>query len=220
MQLHNNRSGRSSVRLGLESLESRTLPSASLPGLALDVGHTAGHQAAASPVAIQYVTNHAAVWAPYAYHWSVVTTAFFTGSNPTTGNHKSTGSVDFALVRDGFGSVQVNGSAAVIPAFLVSTTSSASPRVPDTYNHVPFSVRLTLRNLPSGQSTTLTFTGTLNGTLTWKWANLTATFNGPLTRQVYLGGHSYTLTLPGGPIYLPAPGMAPARIGITIRATH
>jgi hypothetical protein len=207
MHAHINRAGVRAARLGLESLEGRIVLSTTVPAPAPVVGHTA-----TTELPVLHLTSVPTVQATYAhfgYHWGTGKAGtVILGTNSTTGNGKSTGSVDFALVRDGSEAARVGGPAVYVPIGFVMTTSSASPSHPDQF-HTGFSLTLQLRDAASGAIGTLTFSGTINGTMTWSGANLTATFSSPTTQKLTLGKHVYTVTLPHtirptGPLNAPA----------------
>jgi hypothetical protein len=215
--------GRSPVRLGLESLESRTLLSTGLPLPTLEAARAALHRSGPAPIQIHYTTPaaHAAHTVPhttassasYAYHWSVGPSAVVVGSN---GTGPSTGSVDFALVRRGTNAARLGGPAGTLPFGFLVTTSSASASQPDHFN-VSFTLRLMLRDAASGKTGTLTFKGTISGTLNWNVANLKATFLSPTTQKITLGNHVYTVSLPAklipnGPNDVPTPKFAHVQI--------
>ncbi len=199
MQPNNRRAGRF-ARLNLESLEGRALPSATLPAPALG-------PALVRTAAVQQTAN-------YTYSWVIGPSAVLTGTNSSTGNGRSTGSVMIARYR-GATRTDKLGSTTAVPVALVTSSSSALPSKPDHYN-TPFTVSLKLKDNVSGASTTVTFSGTLNGALAWNHSALTMTFKTPLTRQVKLGSHTYTVTLKAGALHVPAPGASPALLGATI----
>jgi hypothetical protein len=127
--------------------------------------------------------------ANYSYHWSITPGAAVNG--PTT-----TGGANFALVADGTNSSTVGDlNPSVIPAAWVTTTSSAPASNPDVFTNVPFSLKLHLTDTDLSRSGDLTFTGLLNGTLTFNTSQLTAVFPDPLTRQLTLGSHLYSVTI-------------------------
>ncbi len=190
MFLNNARAVRRATRLGVETLEGRTLLSAS--GLV--------SQAVSSTVV-------------YATHWSVTPGAVLTGSNAATGNHKSTGSVDVALFRDASLAGKLGAAPATIHVGLVTTTSSATDSRPDIY-HTSFTLTLRLKDAASGVIDTLSFKGTIDGTLTASHSMLTINFKTPV-QKVTLGHHVYTITLPQG-IHPPAPGTTHATLDVKI----
>ena len=128
--------------------------------------------------------------ANYSYHWSITPGAAVTGPN-------TTGGANFALVADGTNSSTVGdlNTPGVIPAAWVTTTSSAPATNPDVFTNVPFSLKLHLTDTDLSKSGDLTFTGMLNGTLTFNTSHLTAVFPDPLTQQLTLGSHLYSVTI-------------------------
>jgi hypothetical protein len=205
-----NRAGRFSARLGLESLEGRMLLSATLPAA------PSGGTAVAHP-ADAFAVNHLATtsaqaqatYAHFSYDWHVGPSAVLVGTNSTTLNGKSTGSVDFALVRRGNDALKMGGQRGALPIGFVMTTSSADPSHPDHF-HVSFTVTLKLHDDASGKTGVLTFHGTVDGTLDWMASHLTITFQSPLTQSLTLGHNVYKVTLPStikptGPNDVPTP---------------
>jgi hypothetical protein len=214
--LTNNASrSRQTARLGLESLEGRiALSTTPLAPLA-----TTGHVATASTTQMQIThqttttttttTQQAVTYAHFGYGWGLGKEgAVILGTNTTTGNHKSTGSVDLALVRGGLDAARVGGAPVSVPVGFALTTSSASAAAPDHFNST-FTVTLKLKDA-SGASAVLTFHGRITGTLTWGASHLTATFLSPTTQTVTLGHHKYVVTMPAkftptGPQDMPVP---------------
>src|SRR5262249_6200163 len=173
MYAHNTRGGRA-ARLGLESLEGRIVLSATVPAPAPLVGQAVTAASEMRIVPLSTTTQAHAAYATFGYHWGVNPATVVLGTNPTTANHTSTGSVDFALMRDGHKAARVGGPASWVPIGFVMTTSSASAAHPDRF-HTSFSVTLRLRDASSGATGQLTFRGTIDGTLTWNASHLTAT---------------------------------------------
>jgi hypothetical protein len=97
MRTNTSRASQLTARLGLESLEGRTLLSATLPTPAPTVGHVAS----TTTLQVHHQAATQARMVGFSYQWCVGPSAVIVGTNPTTGNGKSTGSVDFALVRGG-----------------------------------------------------------------------------------------------------------------------
>ena len=196
MHTHNNRAGRFSARLGLESLEGRTLLSATLPTPVAAVA-----QQATSSFEVHHLeaSHHSVAPQPHApvsfsYNWHVGPSAVITGTNSTTGNGLSTGSVDFALVRRGADTARLGGMPTAVPLGFVVTTSSASDDHPDRFN-TSIVLKLELRDAHSGRTETVTFKGTITGTLSWTHSSLSVTFENP-SQRFSLGDHVYTVTLP------------------------
>jgi len=90
-----------------------------------------------------------------------------------------------------------------IVATNLRTFSTAPTDKPDTFTNAKYSLSLTLIDTASGKSGTLTFTGHLDGTVTYQSSNLTNTFTGQMTQALVLGDHQYTVTMgafsPPGP---------------------
>jgi hypothetical protein len=83
------------------------------------------------------------------------------------------------------------------------TYSTATSADPDRFTAKGYTLHLFLLDQDSGRSTTLTFTGQFDGTLTASSANIQNTFLGQTTQAALLGNHLYTATLnhysPPGP---------------------
>jgi hypothetical protein len=207
MRAHNISLGRSVARLGLESLESRTLLSATLLPAATPTSASALVQQS-SGIQIQSlaITNTA----NYSYSWSVGPSAVLTGTN-------STGSVAIALSPAGSSSAPVGGVAAAISLARLSTSSSASDAHPDVYN-TTFTLSLKIKDSSSGATGTLAFKATLHGTLSYDRSSLLVTFQNPM-QKLTLGGHVYTVTLPSSAINLAFPGNTPVKISASVQVS-
>jgi hypothetical protein len=72
---------------------------------------------------------------------------------------------------------------------------------PDHFTNKNYSLIVDLTDSASNKSGMLTFTGSLNGTLSLTSANIKNTFIGPLTQHLDLGGNLYTVTI--GPYAAP-----------------
>jgi hypothetical protein len=155
------------------------------------------------------VAQNQAASARFSYHLGISPGAVLIGTN------SSTGCVMVALYRGRPMSAKLGGSAVAVPVAMVTSSSSAMPNRPDHY-HTKFTISMQLRDGASGVSGTLTFKGTLDGTLTWEKSALHLTIHGPLTRQIRLGNHIYTVTLKTGSLHVPAPGATPALIGAVV----
>jgi hypothetical protein len=83
----------------------------------------------------------------------------------------------------------------------ITTFSSASVNAPDHFTNKNYSLIVDLTDSASNKSGMLTFTGSLNGTLSLTSANIKNTFIGPLTQHLDLGGNLYTVTI--GPYAAP-----------------
>ncbi len=107
-----------------------------------------------------------------------------------------TGGITLTNHQGGTGS----GNSDVV-ATQITTFSSASVNTPDHFTNTNYSLILDLSDSASHKSGMLTFTGSLNGTLSLSSANIKNTFIGPLTQHLDLGGNLYTVTI--GPYAAP-----------------
>jgi hypothetical protein len=131
----------------------------------------------------------------YSYHWSVA---------PGSVIPSGTGSALFALAPDGTASSEVGAATPTTVAGATVTTSSSATTTPDHFS-TTYGLTLQLTDTASSESGTLTFSGTLSGTLTATSSALVASFNSPLTQQLTLGGHLYSVTIDPSLLNLPAP---------------
>jgi hypothetical protein len=192
MRLHTPQRSRSTVRLGLECLEGRDLPSTTVSAAPHAPAPAAHVQSQAQPALVNYT-----------FTWTVGPGPVLTGTNSSTRNGRSTGSVVFPLYAPAGGSATLGGAATSFPIGLFLPSSSAGLTRPDIYQSA-FTLQGRLTDSASRASATLTFHGTLSGTLNWENSTLTVTFSSA-TQKVMLAGRLYTVTLPRG-IRLPAPG--------------
>jgi hypothetical protein len=224
MHSHTDRASRPRTRLGLESLEGRTLLSAAPPVPAHPLlpqdSHPAvirdGHTPASAPSPGAAAGQAGANLVAFSSHWSVSPGPVLTGTNHVTGRGRSTGCVAVALARAGADASRLGGAQTAISAPVLTTSSSAPDSSPDLY-HESFGLRLMLKDEASGATGQLTFDATLNGTITATRSALTATIQGPLTRQLTLGGHVYTVTFKSGAVLLPPPGNGPVALGVVVQ---
>ena len=90
-----------------------------------------------------------------------------------------------------------------IVATNLKSFSTATNANPDIFTAKPYSVTLTLTDLASSTSGTLTFTGTLSGKLTGSSSNITNQYTGLTTQQLLRGDTLFTVTIgaytPPGP---------------------
>ena len=97
--------------------------------------------------------------------------------------------------------------------------STASSTAPDVFNHANFSFGLSLKDLASSATGTVTFSGFFSGTLTANSANIKANFTSPTTETLSLGGNTYTVTLgtysPPGPPGAVNAGSLNATVAVT-----
>ena len=114
----------------------------------------------------------------WSYHWSI---------SPAPVLASGTGTVSQALGQPGKGATRILAAA-------VTTSSDASAKNPDRYNKT-FSLTLHLMDRATHQSGSLTFSGTILGTLTANSAHLTETFRTPI-EYLRLGRHIYEVQLP------------------------
>jgi hypothetical protein len=147
----------------------------------------------------------------YSYHWSIA---------PSSVIPSGTGSALFALAGDGTASSEVGSATPTkVPGATVTTTSSATT-TPDTFS-TTYGLTLQLTDSASGQSGNLTFSGTLSGTLTATSSALVASFSSPLTQQLDLGGHLYSVTIDPSLLNLPAPmAGTPAAINALVSVSN
>jgi PEP-CTERM motif len=144
----------------------------------------------------------------WGYHWSISpNNGIIQGTNPSTLNGASTGSVAIAVAQNGTDPLTLQTSS-TIPAATVTTTSSTTSASPDSYKS-SYNLTLTLTD-PSQASGTVTFAGLISGSLTATSSSLTNTFQNtatnPLTQSITLGGHVYQVTIDPTVANLPIPG--------------
>jgi hypothetical protein len=230
----NHRAGRPNTRIGIESLESRTLPSTTLPPTGHVVNNLAFHQTIPSPMFIHYGENgqdqhgasgnsSAPLAAPqstgvanYSSQWGLSPAAVVTGTSHLTGSGRSTGSVAIALARGSNASAALGRAANRTTIGYITTSSSATAGSPDSYR-TPITFSLALKDNDTGASTVVTFNALVTGTVSTRESSLNLVFQGGTTRQVRLGGHVYSVTLNSEMIHAPAPGSTPAAINASIQ---
>jgi hypothetical protein len=107
-----------------------------------------------------------------------------------------------------------------IVATNLRTFSTAPETNPDHFTAKPYTLNLFLFDIASGKSTTLPFTGQIDGTLTALSANLANTFTGQTTYTVQLGNHLYRVTIvaytPPSPTGAQNAGSISAHAAITV----
>lgn len=90
-----------------------------------------------------------------------------------------------------------------IVATNLRTYSTATNANPDLFTARPYNLTLTITDLDSGLTGSMTFTGVIDGRLTAASANLRNTFTGLTTQTLTLGDHTYVATMgqytPPGP---------------------
>lgn len=129
----------------------------------------------------------------FSYHWSVTPSAVIPSG---------TGNVTLALAADGKVSAELGITTASIPGVTL-TTSSVATDPPDVFNK---DFNLTLDITEGSETKSVTFKGTLSGTLTATTSTLISTLHDPITQEVSLGDHTYTVTLNPMLANLPPPG--------------
>jgi hypothetical protein len=106
-----------------------------------------------------------------------------------TGDQGNLGAVSFATTNPG----TATGHAVVTATQLAVVTSAPSDN-PDTFSGQTYSLTMHLTDDPSGKSGTLTFTGTLTGSLSVQNVNIRTSFS-PATKTLVLGNDTYTVSL-------------------------
>src|SRR6266851_354558 len=90
---------------------------------------------------------------------------------------------------------QADGTSDIV-ATNIRAFSSAPRNLPDTFTSKPYTLSLFLKDNASGQSTTLTFKGVFNGTISATSANVTTTYNpATVSQTVKLGANTYNVRL-------------------------
>jgi hypothetical protein len=131
----------------------------------------------------------------FGYSWTVLPGPVFVGG---------TGSVALTPAANGTSSAELGSTAGASIAGADISTSSSAVDTPDVYA-ATFGLKLTLTDTLSGGSGDVTFGGSLAGSLTFDSSSLKATFDGDLVKTLTLGGHVYSVSLPGE-VTAPAPG--------------
>jgi hypothetical protein len=140
----------------------------------------------------------------YGFNWSISPSAAITGPGNT-----SSGIVQFVLLNDPndvITSTVGDPNKTTIPGGKITTNSSAATD----FSHpqpVPYSLTLQLTDKSNPKLTgQLTFAGTITGTLTPDSSSLQSTFSSPVTQQMTLGTHVFSVTIDPTQLDLPAPG--------------
>jgi len=132
-----------------------------------------------------------ASFVPWTYNW---------GRNPIAVQADSPGTGGLSLTDEG--TLHAVGSSDVV-ATNIRSFSSATRTAPDHFTAKPYTLSLFLKDDTSGQSTTISFSGTFSGALSSNSANITNAFTGSITKTVVLGAHTYTVNMgnfaPPGP---------------------
>jgi hypothetical protein len=151
-----------------------------------------GHFFSAVLATVAFAVGHAkADFVAWTYNW---------GRSPVAVQADGTGTGGLSLTDEG--TLHAVGSSDIV-ATNIRSFSSALRTAPDTFTNKAYTLSLFLKDDASGKSTTLTFGGVFNGTLSAVSANITTTFKGLVSQTVKLGDHTYTVTLnayaPPGP---------------------
>jgi PEP-CTERM motif len=77
----------------------------------------------------------------------------------------------------------------------LSTFSSAAFETPDTFSAKPYSLTLTITDLESGQTGSLTFSGVFNGILSRAYAQIATEFTSLTEQSLKLGKNTYSVVL-------------------------
>jgi hypothetical protein len=105
-----------------------------------------------------------------------------------------------------------------IVATNLTVLSGASPDHPERVKNQSYSLTLFLLDEQSGKSTSLTFTGILDGTISSRTANLSNTFTGLIEQQVVLGQNVYTVRLTTYVAPPPPKAVNQGAIGVQVEA--
>jgi len=147
--------------------------------------------AASLAAALSWASPARASFVPWTYNW---------GRSPIAVQADAPGTGGISMTDES--TLQASGSSDIVATNL-RTFSSATRTSPDKFTNKTYSLNLFLKDNDSGQSTTLSFSGKFNGTLTSFNSNITNTFTGDTSKTVHLGDHDYTVTLgsyaPPGP---------------------
>ena len=128
---------------------------------------------------------------PWAYNWS---------RSPSDIQADSPGTGHISLSDESIHSAIGDSD---IVATNLKTFSTATAANPDIFTAKSYATTLTLTDLTSGTTGSLTFTGLLNGQLTASSSNIGNTYTGLTTQQLILGNTVFTATIgsytPPGP---------------------
>jgi hypothetical protein len=142
---------------------------------------------------------------PWSYQWNAA--PIVVNADPPGPHSASTGGINLipsAITVNGGGPGVALGNSSIVAVNL--TTFSFSPSstgAPDRFNNTPYNLSVTLTDVNSQASKTLSFSAVFNGTLSDSSANILTTFTSPTTRSAMIGGNLYTVALnsytPPGP---------------------
>jgi len=210
------------ARLSLEILEGRALPSTTVMPNA-PVLPTATVQSTAPTSTTPVATTQTV---QFSGNWAVGPYAVIQGTNPATGNGKSTGGVAVATLRTGFSGttivsgVSVSSAGRPVRVAMISAFSSAPANKQDVFSNTPFTLKLRLTDTASKQSGEIIFRGTVNGTMTFFKSSLTLSFNNASrTQQIRLGNNLYTVTMPST-IQMPTANSRPIALDATVQVAR
>lgn len=143
----------------------------------------------------------------WSYNWTPSATTIAADSPGMGQIHVSPGS-----------SGSASGFSFIVAANLL-TASSADPSNPAVFTKAPYSLTLEITDGPTGQTGSLTFGGTLTGTLSTRSALITNQFTGDIIQSKFIGNNLYTVALtsfaPPGPPTATNPGSIGALVGVT-----
>jgi hypothetical protein len=116
-----------------------------------------------------------------------------------TADGAGTGSINLATNPGG----SIVGDSNIV-AVNLTTASTATADVPDTFANKSYALTLTLTDGPSQAMGQVTFTGQFDGMLTDSSASIKNTFEGDTTQSILVGENFYTVSIgpytpPGGP---------------------
>lgn len=101
----------------------------------------------------------------------------------------------------------------------LSTFSSAAFDTPDVFTNSPFALTLTLTDVASGASGSMTFSGMFSGILSRAFSQIETQFTGTTEGSLTLGNNTYTVRL-NTVVPPPVPGAAnPGSIGARVTVT-
>jgi hypothetical protein len=142
----------------------------------------------------------------WSYNWTPSATTI-SADNPSMGK--------ITLSPGATGSA--SGYSFIVAANLL-TVSNADPSNPAVFTKAPYSLTLNIIDGPTGKSDSLTFSGTLTGTLSSRSALITNEFTGDVLQSKVIGDNLYTVTLkafaPPGPPTATNPGSIGALVGV------
>jgi hypothetical protein len=149
----------------------------------------------------------------YSYEWSVVPSSI-------PGLPGSTGSVSVTPNQPGNAQSTVGASTPTLIPGATVTTNSAAISPPDAFL-ANYSMTVKLTDSATNTSGSLSWSGTIAGTLTQSTSQLVSVFHNPLTQHLTLGTHVFTVTIDPVLVHLPVPGAsAPALIDALVTVAN